>query len=226
MPTAIKAKLRRGEPAVMVNVNYPAPALVETLAAAGADAIFIDCELGAHAMTDVENLVRAAHLAGIGAILRPDCPEAWSLARYLARGIDGLMVPHVEGVGSAARLIDIVRYFRPDDHADLLMVVMVESLQGLETLPDILATDGVDVVFCGSGDLAKSMGHLDKSHPEVQAKVAEIMSQINEGGRISGRFVTMDNVRECAEAGVGLLYIHANHLLLHGAKVFRERLGR
>ena len=223
--TPVKEKLMRGEAVLMVNVNYPAPGLVPILAEAGADAVFIDCELGAHSLIDVDNLVTAAHLAGIGTFLRPDCPEPWALARYLARGIDGLMVPHMEGVGTAARIVETIRYFRPDDHEHMTTIVMVESLEGLKALPDMLATDGIDVVFCGSGDLARSMGYHDKTHPDVQAKVAEIMRTITAGGKVAGRFVRFDNVRECVEAGVGLLYIHANHFLLEGARNFRERMA-
>lgn len=224
MGNRIKEKLLRGEPAVMVNVNHPAPGLVEVLAKGGADAIFIDCELGPHSLTDVENLVRAAHLAGLSAILRPDNAESWRLARFLARDIDGLMIPHVEGRGAAAKLVEILRYFRADDHADKLLVIMIESLEGLESLPEILATDGVDAVFCGSGDLGKSMGYTDKRHPAVQAKVAEIMATVARAGKAPGRFVRFDDLESCMQGGARLLYIHANHFIEHAMKEFAARV--
>ena len=90
-------------------ISRYAPDLVELFGAIGYDFVMIDCEHGPMDLDQVEHMVRAAEVFGITPITRvPDHGEA-TILRFLDRGVQGVIVPHVntaeeaEGVAKAAR---------------------------------------------------------------------------------------------------------------------------
>jgi len=68
----LKQTLDGGGTAVMVNLTFNSPNLVEHLAALGFDAVMLDCEHTSASVESIEELARAARAAGIAAIVRPD----------------------------------------------------------------------------------------------------------------------------------------------------------
>ena len=48
--------------------------------------------------------------------------------RYPDCGVDGIKVPHVEDAATARKMIEIVRYARPKDHADKILIIMLGTL--------------------------------------------------------------------------------------------------
>ena len=119
-----------------------------------------------------------------------------------------------------------MRYTRPKDYEDKVVIVMIESLTAIENLPDMLKVEGVDVYFIGPNDLSHSMGHPAQPHrPEVKAAVKRAAAQIRAAGKIAGTLVVSDTAAEFVAAGCGFLYEHANNFLAAGAAEFRRRLG-
>ena len=82
----LKAKLRAGEHRDLCHSSHPSPSLVERLAERGFDAVLIDCEHGSVGRDQVEEMSRAAALAGTAAIIRPEgslphlSPAIWAAA--------------------------------------------------------------------------------------------------------------------------------------------------
>ena len=96
MRTRAKERIAAGAVVDFINPDYPSPGLVEFLGRAGVDAIFIDCEHGSAGFERVEEMARAARLTGMAAIVRPMAADGGLMTRYLERGIDGLIGPHVD----------------------------------------------------------------------------------------------------------------------------------
>ena len=140
----VKEKLVRGETATMVLVNYPSPALVEQLGRLGFDIAMIDCEKGSATVERIEEMCRGARAAGIAAVVRPWSGDAGLISRYLDLGADGVMVAAIDETAAAQALVDAVRYARFKDHADKLVIAMIESPQAIERLPRLLAVEGID----------------------------------------------------------------------------------
>ena len=46
---------------------------------------------------------------------------------------------------AARRVVEAVRYERPKDHDDKVVIVMIESVEAIERSPQILAVDGGDI---------------------------------------------------------------------------------
>jgi 4-hydroxy-2-oxoheptanedioate aldolase len=123
-------------------------------------------------------------------------------------------------------VVETVRYARPRDHQDKVVVIMIESVAAVEALPDLLAVDGVDVLFIGPSDLSHSMGlPAQPHHPEVKALVKATVGRIRAAGRTAGTLVVRETAAEFAAAGCRYLYEHANNLLAAGAEDFRRRLN-
>lgn len=88
----------------------PRVELVETLAAAGFDAVVFDLEHGAYDAADLPPLVAAAQGAGVIALTRVADRSGSQLGRTLDAGVDGVIVPHVSTAGEASAAVDATRY--------------------------------------------------------------------------------------------------------------------
>jgi 2-keto-3-deoxy-L-rhamnonate aldolase RhmA len=73
---------------------------------------------------------------------------------------------------------------------ETLLVVQVETAEGVASVEELTEVDGVDVVFIGPTDLAHSLGHVgDTAHPEVQAAMNHIAEVVNASDKALGIFV-------------------------------------
>ena len=145
MANLFKDKLKRGEVVVVVNPDHPSPSLTEFIGGLDFDGVFIDCEHGVASVERVQDMCRAARAAGVESIVRPETNASHLIARYLDAGAGGIIVPHVETAAAARRIVETVRYTRPKDYEDKVVIVMIESLTAIGNLPDILNVEGVDV---------------------------------------------------------------------------------
>ncbi len=226
MANLFKDKLKRGEVVVVVNPDHPSPSLTEFIGGLDFDGVFIDCEHGVASVERAQDMCRAARAAGVQSIVRPETDAPHLIARYLDAGAGGIMVSRVETAAAARRIVETVRYTRPQDYEDKLVVVMIETLTANENLPDMLKVEGVNVYFIGPNDLSHSMGHPAQPHrPEVKAAVKQAAAQIRAAGKIAGTLVVSETAAEFVAAGCGFLYEHANNFLAAGAADFRRRLG-
>lgn len=106
---------------------------------------------------------------------------AVSSTRYPPEGIRGVSVSHrSNGYGT------VVDYFKHVNQ-NITILVQIESQEGVDNLDAIAATDGVDGIFVGPGDLSAALGHLgNPSHPEVQSAIQHIFARAKAHGKPSG----------------------------------------
>ena len=110
-----KAKLNQGEVVFGAIIPRYAPDMVEIFGGLGYDFVMIDCEHGPASLDQVEHMVRAAESFGITPIARvPDHSEQ-TILRFLDRGLQGIIVPHVNTGEQAAAVARAARYY-PDGY--------------------------------------------------------------------------------------------------------------
>lgn len=219
----LKRAIAGGHTAVMVNLGFNSPTLVEYLAALGFDAVMLDCEHTSASVERIEELARAARASGIAAIVRPEKFDEALITRYLDCRVAGIMVPHVDDAATARRIVDVVRYALPDRWQDIAIIVMLESATAVTNLDEILSVEGIDVFFIARVDLAKSMGlGGDKRHPEVVATVRRSIARIRAAGRLAGAGGDFDNASEVAALGARLVFVGTKALLEPGAKAYLD----
>lgn len=257
-PNKTKAKLAAGEVVFGSEIIFPSADVVEILAFAGLDFIYMDMEHSATTHESLAHMIRAAEIGGATPLVR--IPEsvpgqyAGVVLRILDLGAMGVIVPHVDSREEAKAVVDAVKYAPagrrgmfdvgrntgygtrmsgPDyvkrSNEETLVVIMIESVEGLENLPDILAVEGIDVVQIGSSDLSSSMGFRgDLSAPPVLAAIDRIIAQTRERkvavgvGSFAG--FPPDRIRHYLESGAQFVNITTQTLLAAGARHWRERL--
>jgi 4-hydroxy-2-oxoheptanedioate aldolase len=225
MANKFKEKLKRDEVVVVVNPDHPSPSLTEFVAGLGFDGVFIDCEHGTAGFERVQEMCRAARVAGVQSIVRPESDAPYLITRYLDAGAGGVMVPHVETAATAKQIVETVRYARPKDHSDKVIIIMLESTGALSRLDEIVAVEGVDVFFMGPSDLSQSMGIPGQTnHPRVKTAIKEAAAKIRAAGQLPGTLVVRDNAAEYVSAGCRYLYEHANNFMSAGARDFAHAL--
>jgi 2-keto-3-deoxy-L-rhamnonate aldolase RhmA len=223
----LRRRLADGERLLMVNAHHVSSSLAARLCELGADTVFLDCEHGTASFEDVRAMAAAARGAGGGGIVRPDSHQRSTMIRYLNCGADGLMVPMVETAAQARAIVETVRYACPADHADRLVICMIETLNAIADLDEILAVSGIDVLFIGPGDLSQSMGYLpsvplgeERPRP-VQEAVAGAVAKIRASGKIAGTLVFEHEMARWVTAGVQFFYIHSDPFLRQGLQRMR-----
>lgn len=164
---------------------------------------------------------RAAKLMRTASLVRLFDGSDWVIERYIARGVDGIVVPRLDSADQAASVIRAVRYCLPKSHQDKVVVIQIETRDALTELDRFIELPGVDVLFLGPVDLAKSLGFEgDHRHPDVQRTLMDAVMRIRRAGKAPGILVDRGSVRRwCrrAQAGALFLYEHADSLLAIGA---------
>ena len=226
MANPFKDKLKRDEVVVVLNPDHPSPSLTEFVAGLGFDGVFIDCEHGVATVERVQDMCRAARAAGVQSIVRPESDAPFLITRYLDAGAGGIMVPHVETAAMAHQIVETVRYARPKDHEDKVVVAMIESMPAIANLPELLNVEGIDVFFIGPNDLSHSMGYAAQMHhPEVKAMVKKASASIRDAGKTPGTLVVGQTAAEFVAAGCRFLYEHTNSFIVAGASDFKRRVS-
>ncbi len=224
----LKARLRAGDVVTMVDPVFASPALAEMLGRSGFDAIFIDCEHGAAGPREAEEMARAAHAAGVHAVLRPELTVPHLLVRYLDRGIDGLMLSEIEDAATARSVVEVIRSARAEagDFADKLIVVEITSLRAVENIAEIAAIDEIDVLFVGSGGLARALGHPgERYHPDVVALCLQAIGATRRAGKACGSLARYEDLEAVLAAGAQYLYAFMPPLLARAITQYREKLA-
>ncbi len=241
-----KEKLAQGEVVFGGIISGFAPEIVELLAHIGFDFVFLDCEHGPMSYDQVEQMVRAAEAAGITPLARiPDHQDS-TILRYLDRGVQGIIVPHVNTAAEAERITQAARYF-PQGHRGaaggrahdfnvhapavetrrwlnehLLVIPMCEELEAVANLDDLLAVPGVDAIHCAASDLGQSMG--DAPIAEVRSVMREVIGRVRAAGKHAGAGGSSPSdpraVAELIDAGANFITISALGLLRLGAEQF------
>ena len=245
-----KAKLAEGEVVFGAIITRYAPDLVEIFGAIGYDFVMIDCEHGPMDLDQVEHMVRAAEVFGITPIARiPDHAES-TILRYLDRGLQGVIVPHVNTGEEAAAVARAARYYpegyrgmgggRAHDYgigvsrqestqwinSQTLCIPMVEDIQAVNNLDAILNVPGADILHVAASDLGQSMGNPGPA--EVRRVMSEVIPRIRAGGKLVGvggnSPTDAAGVAEFIKLGANMVTISAWGLLRIGAEDFLKRV--
>jgi 4-hydroxy-2-oxoheptanedioate aldolase len=189
------------------------PAFIEITGYAGFDFVILDLEHGANSVQTIQNLIRAAEIAGVTPVVRVKEDTLSVIEEVLDIGAAGVQIPHVNNAERVKRVLQVAKfaplgergvcrfvraaryssmdrfqYFREANEA--LVIIHIEGREGLEGLPGILDTGGVDVVFIGPYDLSQSLGvHGQVEHERVISTIREIVEMCKEKNVAVGTFV-------------------------------------
>lgn len=192
-------RLRAGKPLIATFSMIASPMIVELLAQAGFEAVVLDMEHGPLTFDNLNVLIPAARAAGIYPIVRVKTNEPSLVSSALDVGAAGVLVPQIDSGAAAASVVHAARFAplghrgvnpytraanynaKPEWYAransEAAVLVMVEGKAGIQALPEIVATPGIDGIFIGPFDLSQSLGLPGQvEHPDVLAAVESIVA--------------------------------------------------
>jgi 2-keto-3-deoxy-L-rhamnonate aldolase RhmA len=97
------------------------------------------------------------------------------LEEGLAAGVNGLVLPHVEGPDEIAMVNEIVgdRLWPLNPDGDVINIVLIEDQTGIEIARDIVGAPGVGVAIPGPGDLRRAYeGDMEAVENAIQTVLA------------------------------------------------------
>lgn len=207
-----KKILKSGGPAFGTMVTtFRSPAIVPMMASAGWDYIILDNEHNAFSAETVQTLALTASYEKMDLLVRIPFLEYHHIAKTLDLGVGGLVIPHVESVEDAAMILKSSHYYPKGERGaskaskaarfpalripdylewaarEILIVVQIETVRGVENADRILAVDGIDAVMIGPFDLSQSLGCPgEMGNPEVTRACREVIRSCRENKVSSG----------------------------------------
>lgn len=207
----LKDSIRSRVKTVGCFISIPHPAAVEATVSDEIDFLCLDAE---HASIDrgtLENMLRAADASKTPVLVRvPDLKGSW-IQWALDSGAKGIVVPRVETVEDAKRVVDAA-YYPPKGcrgvgasrgsgygadlanvvevaHFDTAVIVQIETYPGVLNAESIAAVDGIDAVFIGPFDLAQSLLSVPEgSRPTFEEAIQLVELACEKANRSMGVF--------------------------------------
>lgn len=176
------------------------PNVAEAMGCAGFDYLVLDME---HVPVDVPQAIAIMQaVAGTPAelVVRLPWNDPVMVKRVLDSGAQTLMFPYVQTPEEAQQAVTSTRYptqglrgvaavhrasrygtvkdYLKHASEQIAVVLQLETPEAISRMPDIAATDGVDALFIGPGDLSAAMGHIgDIKNAAVQEAIQNAVGQ-------------------------------------------------
>ena len=242
MDNQVLRKLEAGANLVGMMHFTGSPMLIELMASAGMDFTNIDMEHSPIGIDLVAHLIRAADAAGITPFVRVPSVEPGVIKQVLNLGARGIIVPHAskadcaaavaavryapEGIRGSCPAIRAARYTQPDwaawtRHAnrEVTVIPLLEEKADIDGADEILAIDGVDIVFLGPFDYSVALGvpGANFDHPAMAAGLDGLVKKARQRGKyvmtsVGARIDTV-YAREIYARGVRLISYSADALV-------------
>jgi 4-hydroxy-2-oxoheptanedioate aldolase len=220
--------------------------MIDFLGPLGFDGFWLEGEHGPVDWSAIGDLSRACDLWGMSSIMRVHANEPGLIARTLDRGVNGLVVPHVNSRLEAERVVRAARFhpkgqrgifggrrsfgspdFFETANDETLVVVLIEEMQAVDNLAEILSVEDIDVFFVAPGDLSQSMGlPMQMDHPDVVAVVASAIRQIVAAGRVAGALAFEHRLAHYVELGARFLLTTYDPWISTGARRYLDDVQR
>ena len=156
------------------------PQITEAMARSGVDFMGIDIEHSTISLEQSQRIIAASQAAGVACLPRLASHNPEDAKRLFDSGADGIIVPMVSNAAEAAEIASWCKY-PPDgkrsfgvaraqgyglDFADYtkswnassILIVQIESAEGVANIDAIAATPGIDGIMVGPYDLSGSLG--------------------------------------------------------------------
>ncbi|EJD50080.1 Phosphoenolpyruvate/pyruvate domain-containing protein [Auricularia subglabra TFB-10046 SS5] len=133
--------------------------------------------------------IKLALDSGARGVLVPMCPDAAAAkrvaqaARFPPTGIRGLGSPVAHTLWGAGATM---KQYLDGANESVLVMVQIETVQGMQNVDSIAAVDGIDVLFIGPFDLSIAHGYQPPS-PDPVPEVEKLIQEIKEAAHKHGK---------------------------------------
>ena len=182
-----------------------ADCMVEILGGLGFDFLVVDEGIRLRSPIHRRRLF-AARATGAAGLVRVQSPSPHHLLSVLDCGAAGVLVPHVATAAVAEQVAAACRYrggkrgysgsvraagygggkmwdYIAAADAGVTVVAQIEDPEALDEIDAIAATDGIDALFIGRGDLTAAMGAPTNDAPAIRDAVDRIAAAAKRAGK-------------------------------------------
>jgi 2-keto-3-deoxy-L-rhamnonate aldolase RhmA len=221
-------------------VTLPVPAIAEILADLGFDWLFVD---GEHGPLETREILAILQAVGdrVPCLVRVPGAAEPPIKKALDLGAEGIIVPQVNTVEQAARVVRYARYapagsrgvglarahrygLRFQEYLDaanqrVAVIVQAEQSQAVENIESIVKVEGIDAVLIGPYDLAASLGKMGRIDDRaVTDAIDHVTNTCQAAGVPLGYFgVSAQAIRPYMERGYTMIAAGVDTLFLAGA---------
>lgn len=241
LPESLTARMERG-PVIGIIHLIPSTIVLEQLCGAPFDFVWIDMEHGPSSVLDLGTAASICMGRGIIPLVRVPCIADWAVKWVLEQGVRGVVFPFVNSPEEARFAVSACKYppeghrgYFPDVPAarwgvepatyveranrEIAVVLQIEHRTAVESIEQIAAVDGTDLLFIGPMDLSGSYGRLTQVEDlQVSAAIDRTLAVAKAAGRRVGILAaTPDAIRRRLDQGFDFIAVSPDVSLLHDA---------
>lgn len=246
----VKAKLHAGDVALGTMIFEFATTGVARIAAnAGAEFVIFDLEHTGWSLETLRTLMATAGGADLVPMARVPATEYHFLARSLDVGARGLMIPMVESVEQAQKIVQSAKYppvgrrgaafgvahdgYKGGDLAECMraandatmLIAQIETARGVEHAEAIATVPEIDVLWIGQYDLTNSLGIPGQfDHPKCITATAHVLAAARRQGKAAGIMIMDPQAGQAALADGFRMVAYGGDLWLY-QRALREGLA-
>lgn len=205
MYNTVKQKLKEGKQVVGGTIYTDDPNIYCAMAESGFDFLWIEMQHSPLMFDDVARMIWACKDAPAIPFIRiPNATEG-DIQKAVDIGALGIVVPMVHTVEEAQDAVKYAKYppigrrsrgggqygrlwggdYRETANENMMIVVMIESPEGVAMVDKIAAVPGIDVVFAASGDLGSFTG-WERTDPRYMKLIKRVYDETLKAGKILG----------------------------------------
>jgi 2-keto-3-deoxy-L-rhamnonate aldolase RhmA len=238
---SFKERLKNGESLVGIFASLGSEIAAEVLGSSNIDYTLIDMEHAPNDLRNVVNQMQAVKAAGGECLVRIPVLDHIYAKRLLDAGATTIMFPQINNINDAKNAVKSVKYppigirgiagatrannfGREVNYVEIAdekicVICQIESLEACKNVKDIAATDGVDLLFVGPGDLSADMGFIkDRNAKEVKEMALKVLKDANECNKPCGIMVSnITEAKEMLQLGFKVIAVTTDLVLLRNA---------
>ena len=229
----VKARMADGQPAMGMTVRLGRSADIARIAkASGHDFIFMDTQHSAYGVETLVHIAQTALAIGVACLVRVRGIDDPDVAVLLDNGVTGIVYPDIADAKQARRAVEVCKFapigrrsvaggYPHFDYrampltesiaqlnAVCLLVLMIETTEGLNNVEEIAAVPGVDVLHVGSTDLLADMGKPGQfDDPAIVAAQDRVILAAQNNGIFAGCGGNRDVKRQAEAVRRGALFV-------------------
>ena len=238
---SFKERLKNGESLVGIFASLGSEIAAEVLGSSNIDYTLIDMEHAPNDLRNVVNQMQAIKATGGECLVRIPVLDHIYAKRLLDAGATTIMFPQINNINDAKNAVKSVKYppsgirgiagatrannfGREVNYVEIAdekicVICQIESLEACKNVKDIAATDGVDLLFVGPGDLSADMGFIkDRNAKEVKKMALKVLKNANECNKPCGIMVSnITEAKEMLQLGFKVIAVTTDLVLLRNA---------
>ena len=252
----VAERMRRGEKLSASWAQLTSSMSAEILAEAGFDVIVPDMEHAPYSLPQLVSVLQAIKGTDCFSMVRAPWNDAVMIKQILDCGAQGIHVPYVCNREEAEYAVKCCKYplqgirgltssqratcygmrkqaYFDRANRDIIVMVAIETSEGVENIEEIASVEGVDGIFIGPSDLSTSMGYFyNPKAPEVQEAIFRVEKSAKEKGKFLGTIAAdFESAKALYDRGYTLVYFMSDVSAVANAataavKKFGEWYGR